>query len=415
MNAHIITIGDELLLGQTIDTNSVYLAHFLSPLGIQISKKTSISDRKDDIVNTLDLAISEAEVIIITGGLGPTKDDITKKTLADYFHSGYRIDLSVIEHLENIFKSRGRELLETNKLQAEVPEVCDVLFNQEGTAPGMLFRSTFNGNKRWIFSLPGVPNEVKYICEHSMLPILQNEVKGIVLRNKTLLTLMQPESLLSRDLEEFEINLPDHLKLAYLPSFNMVKLRLTEQMCGTEEIFNHFWKELIYQLGERVYWTDDVSVNLPIVEFAKKNKLKIATAESCTGGYIGNQFVCIPGVSEVYEGSIVSYSNQIKCSILGVDLATINNNGAVSEEVALEMVQGVCSKLNCQIGISTTGIAGPGGGSDDKPVGLVYVGLKYLENVVVRKLHIRGNREQFMERVNNAACFYLMKMIHESL
>ncbi|MEY3965212.1 MAG: hypothetical protein RL263_381 [Bacteroidota bacterium] len=414
MNAQIITIGDELLLGQTIDTNSVYLAQFLNPLGIQISKKTAISDRKEDIINTLNLALSEVEVIIITGGLGPTKDDITKKTLADYFKTGFRIDQNVLEHLENIFKSRGRELLETNKLQAEVPEICEVLFNQEGTAPGMLFRSTFNGNKRWIFSLPGVPNEVKYICEYSMKPILLSEIKGTVLRNRTLLTLMQPESLLSRDLEDFEQQLPQHLKLAYLPSFNLVKLRLTEQASGLESTFNEYWIQLKEILGDRVYAEGDVSVVLPIVEFARQNGLKIATAESCTGGFIGNQIVKMPGISDVFEGSVISYSNSIKTQILGVNPNVLEEKGAVSEEVAKEMVVGVCENFNCQIGISTSGIAGPTGGTPEKPVGLVYIGIKYLDQVIVKKQHIRGNREQFMERVHNVACFYLMQLIRES-
>lgn len=415
MNAQIITIGDELLLGQTIDTNSVYLAQFLNPLGIQISKKTAISDRKEDIINTLNLALSEAEVIIITGGLGPTKDDITKKTLADYFQTGFRIDQTVLDHLENIFKSRGRELLETNKLQAEVPEICEVLFNQEGTAPGMLFRSTFNGNERWIFSLPGVPNEVKYICEYSMKPILLSEVEGTILRNRTLLTLMQPESLLSRDLEGFEQQLPEHLKLAYLPSFNLVKLRLTEQTSGLESTFNEHWIKLKENLGDRVYAEGDVSVILPIVEFARQNGLKIATAESCTGGFIGNQIVKMPGISDVFEGSVISYSNSIKTQLLGVNPNLLEEKGAVSEEVAKEMVVGVCGNFNCQIGISTTGIAGPTGGTPEKPVGLVYLGIKYLDHVIVKKQHIRGNREQFMERVHNAACFYLMQLIRESL
>lgn len=415
MNAQIITIGDELLLGQTIDTNSVYLAQFLNPLGIQISKKTAISDRKEDIINTLKLAISEADVIIITGGLGPTKDDITKKTLADFFQTGFRIDQTVLDHLEDIFKSRGRELMETNKLQAEVPETCEVLFNQEGTAPGMLFRHTFNGNARWIFSLPGVPNEVKYICEYSMKPILVSEVEGTVLRNKTLLTLMQPESLLSRDLEDFEVQLPNHLKLAYLPSFNLVKLRLTEQISGSDSVFDEQWNNLNAILGDRVYAEGDVSVVLPLVEFARIHNLKIATAESCTGGFIGNQFIRLSGISDVFEGGVISYSNAIKTQLLGVNHLLIEEKGAVSEEVAKEMVIGACNNLNCQIGISTTGIAGPTGGTPEKPVGLVFIGLKFMDHVIVKKQYIRGNREQFMERVHNAACFYLMQLIRKSL
>lgn len=415
MNAQIITIGDELLLGQTVDTNSVFLAQFLYPLGIHICKKTSISDCKDDIINTLNLALSESEIVIITGGLGPTKDDITKNTLANYFNSGFKVDHSVLEHLEEIFKSRGRELLETNKMQADVPEKCEVLFNKEGTAPGMLFRTVFEGSNRWVFSLPGVPNEVKYICEFSIKPILIAEIKGKILRNKTLLTLMQPESLLSRDLHNYELQLPENIKLAYLPSFNLVKLRLTEQSEGTIEQFNFQWEKLKSQLGNKVYSEGDVTVIHPIVEFSRINKLKIAVAESCTGGYISNQFIKQPGNSDVFQGGIIAYANSVKTNTLNIDEGTIKSNGAVSEVVAQLMVQNVCKLLNGDIGISTTGIAGPSGGTPEKPVGLVYIGLKYLDKVVVKKQQIRGNREQFMERVHNAACFYLMEMIHESL
>lgn len=408
MNAEIITIGDELLIGQTIDTNSVYLAKKLEEIGIKISRKTAISDKQSDIIEMLDSASNRVHVIIITGGLGPTKDDITKKTLASYFNSDWRIDEAVLDHLVNIFKNRGRELLETNKLQAELPSKCVTLFNAVGTAPGMWFSI----NDKIVVSLPGVPNEVKYITEYELIPKL-NETFGLKpVVHKTLVTLNIPESLLSKKLESFETNLPTDFSLAYLPNYNCVKLRLSchNPQISEKEVENYF-QILQKEVGSNLFCVGDIQPAEFIANKLIEKNISIATAESCTGGYIANQLIQNPGISSIMAGSIISYSNDVKRTELNVPHEYLENFGAVSDQVAESMVVGVCQKFNSTIGISTTGIAGPSGGTASKPVGTIFIAVKYKDQTKVQKFRLLGNRIQFMERATNCA----MMMVKEIL
>ncbi len=408
MNAEIITIGDELLIGQTIDTNSVYLAKKFEEIGIRISRKTAISDDKSDIIEMLQSASQRVDLIIITGGLGPTKDDITKKTLVEYFQCGWRIDQNVINHLTKIFESRGRQFLEINKVQADLPACCETLHNEVGTAPGMLF----NENGKIIISLPGVPNEVEYLIENQAIPRLIEQFNLAKIEHRTLITLMVPESLLSKQLEPFEASLPENLKLAYLPSFDCVKLRLSAH---GNIISSPFLDEWFIKLQNatlpHVFCTSDISpVNYISGVLLEKN-ISISTAESCTGGFIANQFVQTPGISNILSGSIITYSNEIKESELNVPHAILKEFGAVSEETATAMVNGVCEKFKSQLGIATTGIAGPSGGTDKKPVGTIFIAVKYLDQILVRKFRLFGNRIQFMERASNCAMAMVKEII----
>ena len=408
MNAEIITIGDELLIGQTIDTNSVYLAKKFEEIGIRISRKTAISDDKSDIIEMLQSASQRVDLIIITGGLGPTKDDITKKTLVEYFQCGWRIDQNVINHLTKIFESRGRQFLEINKVQADLPACCETLHNEVGTAPGMLF----NENGKIIISLPGVPNEVEYLIENQAIPRLIEQFNLAKIEHRTLITLMVPESLLSKQLEPFESSLPENLKLAYLPSFNCVKLRLSAHGNIISSSFLDEWfLKLQTAILPHVFCTSDISpVNYISGVLLEKN-ISISTAESCTGGFIANQFVQTPGISNILSGSIITYSNGIKVSELNVPHAILKEFGAVSEETATAMVNGVCEKFKSQLGIATTGIAGPSGGTDKKPVGTIFIAVKYLDQILVRKFRLFGNRIQFMERASNCAMAMVKEII----
>ncbi len=407
IKTEIITIGDELLLGQTIDTNSAWLGKKLGEYGFTVNYKSTISDNQQDILSALSLAQQRADIVLLTGGLGPTKDDITKHSLCNYFHCGYRTDEAVIKHLEDIFAQRGRQLLETNIIQAQLPDVCETLFNRVGTAPGMWFEN----EQGVVISLPGVPNEVYTITEESLLPKLINKFQLPQVLHKTLVTVMIAESLLSKRLESFESSLPEGIKLAYLPTFNTVKLRLTRTDSSlSESTFYQYFNDLLNELGSDVFCLGDQDPAQAISKYLITHGISFSTAESCTGGYIAHKLMQEPGISSVFPGSLVSYSNEIKIKELGVHEENIVNDGAVSEPVAEEMARGICRKMGVTLGIATTGIAGPGGGTKEKPVGLVYVGVCFNDAILVKKFRMIGNREQIIQRTANAA-FSLIKQI----
>lgn len=408
MNAEIINIGDELLLGQTIDTNSVYIAKRLNEYGINISRKYCISDNEQDIIDSLEYSLSRTELVIITGGLGPTKDDITKNTLAKFFNSDWRIDDSVLEHLENIFKNRHRELLEINKLQAKLPSNCQTLFNKVGTAPGMLFEI----DGKIVISLPGVPNEVEEIIENAFIPFVKTRYTIPQQKRKTLITLLEPESKLSQLLDDFENKYAKTHSLSYLPSYNMVKIRLNElPNSGMHIEFESVFSELLGVLGDKVLCVGDIMPAEYIASLLQEKNLKISFAESCTGGFICNQFVQIPGISSILEGGMTTYSNDFKLKQLEINTDLINAYGAVSAEVAEAMVNRITDIAKTHIGISTTGIAGPKGEVENKPVGTIFIGTKVNNETVVKKYHLRGNRLQFMERALNCALYQLNRQL----
>jgi nicotinamide-nucleotide amidase len=406
MKAEIITIGDELLIGQTIDTNSAWLGAQLSAMGIELYRKTAIKDGKQDILDAVSESLARVNLLIITGGLGPTKDDITKKTLAEYYGSGMRRDEEVLAHLTKIFRDRGREMLESNMEQADVPEACQTLFNNHGTAPGMWFEK----DGQVIISMPGVPNEMKGIFVEMCIPKLQNTFTLPYIVHMTMVVLGIPESLLSRKLETIEMALPAHIKLAYLPAYNVIRLRLTgyaKEKGDLNAEMGGFFDKIATACGEHVLVRQDVEPMTYLSQWLIEKNISIAAAESCSGGMIAQSLVRNAGISAIYNGSINSYSNDIKVTELGVKSETLAKYGAVSEECALEMAAGARLKFGAQLGISTTGIAGPDGGTDDKKVGLIYLAITDGENHMVKKLHLFGNRGQFMERSVNAMAFVI--------
>lgn len=410
MNAEILTIGDELLIGQTIDTNSAWIGKNLAQLGIQVSRKTAISDSENEIINAITEAFKRVDFLLVTGGLGPTKDDITKKTLAKFYGCGFRREETVTAHLENIFARRGRQLLEINKQQADVPEICEVLPNEVGTAPGMWF----DQNGKVLVSMPGVPNEMVHIMENRVFPRIKNRFQTPEILHYTAVTVGIPESLLSKQLEAFENSLPPHIKLAYLPALNTVKLRLSGQAANSDILtadMEGFFNRMCEICGDAIFVREDISPVKHIARQLIQHKIKISLAESCTGGFIANQLVVEPGISKVFNGSIVSYSNEIKQQELGVPAAIFTTEGAVSETCARHMCEAALKKFNADIAISTTGIAGPGGATDEKPVGLIYIGIATAKSSQVKKYHLFGTREQFMSRAANCAMMLVKEIL----
>ena len=406
MHALYIGIGDELLLGQTVETNSNYIALELKNIGIEFTKKLCISDNKKAINNALDEGIKNYSLIFITGGLGPTNDDKTKIVLEEYFGGGWRWDNDVEKHLEQIFSSRGRELLDINRHQANLPNSCQTLFNPVGTAPGMWFEQ----NNTIIISLPGVPYEVKAIWNYCLVSKLSERFSLQPKIYRTLTTMMKPESQISEDLKHFESSIPSGISLAYLPSYHTVKLRLTLNNHNRLDVFNECWEQLKKELGPELISPEGLSPIETLTQHLKINNWTISTGESCTGGFIANELVKQAGISSVFPGGIVTYSNESKKQLLGVSNESLLNYGAVSQEVATEMIQGLKQVFDTECSIVTTGIAGPTGGTEHKPLGSIYIGTMFNGKIEVKYYKLRGDREEFMKRALQHSIYQLIEM-----
>jgi len=318
------------------------------------------------------------------------------------------MDENVVNQLQKMFEKRGRVMLETNLVQANMPEACETLTNEVGTAPGMWFYR----NDQVLISLPGVPGEVYHLIEKQVIPRLQQEFNLPMVEHRTLVTVQKAESLLSRDLESFEASLPENIGLAYLPSFNTVKLRLTQKVENINDLsIDHYFKLLQQTIAEDVFCLEDIDPALHVSRYLIQNNISFSTAESCTGGWVAHRLMQAPGISAVYPGSIVAYSNEVKATELGVPSHIFDEDGAVSEACSLAMADGVRKKFGVDLGISTTGIAGPGGGTDKKPVGLVYIAVSYKENSMVKKFRLFGNREQIIQRSSNAALWMVKQIL----
>jgi len=373
MRAEIISIGDELLIGQTVNTNASWLGQECSKQGIRIVQVTVISDEKEHITSAIDQAFNRSELIILTGGLGPTKDDITKATLCEYFDSDLEIHLPTLQRIEGFFAKRNRPMLDVNIRQAELPVKCEILENKNGTAAGMWF----NHEQKVLISLPGVPYEMKGIMMEEVFPRLNEryELKGIY--HKTMLVQGIGESFLAEKIAMWENKVRETgLSLAYLPSPGIVKLRLTsfEGISRKEEIESYF-SELENVLPKNIYGSEEDSLASVVGNLLKNNKLTIGTVESCTGGALAHSIVSIAGSSEYFSGSLLTYSNKLKQELAGVSENHLKEFGAVSSQVVEEMAANGRSKLEVDVCISTSGIAGPDGGSDEKPVGTVWIGI----------------------------------------
>jgi len=412
VNAAIITIGDELLIGQTIDTNSAFIAQELNKIGIWVKRRIAVGDIKDDILHALEEQSKDCRLIIITGGLGPTADDITKPALCEYFQSTFVTDQSVLQHVTDIFQKLGRPMTERNAKQAEVPDNCIVLHNERGTAPGMWFEKD---NTIYV-SLPGVPFEMKGILLEEVLPKLKDKLALPSVIHQTLLTAGAGESFIADVLADFEASLPDHIKLAYLPSYGMVRLRLTgistDNELLTHEI-NKKFEDLKKLVGNWLAADADMTIQEVVNDLLRKHGKTVATAESCTGGYIAHLITSQPGSSSVYHGSVVSYANTAKESLLGVKPDTLKQFGAVSEQTVTEMAQGLIKALGTDYAIATSGIMGPDGGTAEKPVGTVWIAIGKRDKVKAFKQQFRFDRQRNIELTSFTALNLLRRFILE--
>jgi len=394
----IITIGDELLIGQVIDTNSAWMAQQLNKAGIWVQHRVAVGDVWDDIWGALDEESKRSNVILITGGLGPTADDITKPLLCKYFGGKMVLDEATLQHVtylfEQVFKRTG-PLLERNRKQAEVPDVCTVLKNKNGTAPGMLFEK----DGKIFVSMPGVPHEMKGLMEDHVLPLLKQRFVLPYIAHRTLITFGIGESMVAELVKEWEEALPPFIKLAYLPNYGMLRLRLTAngKKVEVDEALEKEFARLHELVKEHLVTDEDINMQEVVGRLLKQDGKTMATAESCTGGHIAHLVTTIPGASAYFYGSVISYDNSIKQRVLGVKDETLANHGAVSEEAVTEMVQGILRVMKTDYAVAVSGIMGPHGGSPEKPVGTVWIAVGNAEKTETRKLHFRFDRARNIE------------------
>jgi nicotinamide-nucleotide amidase len=411
MLAEIITIGDEILIGQTIDTNSAFISIQLNQIGISVVQITSVPDNISHITEAFTNAENRASVIIITGGLGPTKDDITKQALCSFFNTKTVFSSEVMKQVEFLFTSRGLKMPETNKEQAMIPENCVPLKNSYGTAPGMWFEK----NGKVFVSLPGVPYEMKNLMEEEIVPRLKAKFKTPYILHETVLTQGIGESFLMEIISEWEESLiKENIKLAYLPEFGKVKLRLSqtgENFSELKEKAERKINELIKLISEYYYGRNEEKLEEVIGKLLKDKKMTLATAESCTGGYIAHLITSVAGSSEYYLGSVVAYSNMIKEEQLNVSKSLLDSEGAVSKPIVEQMAIGVQKKFNSDFAIATSGIAGPAGGTEEKPVGTVWIAIAYRDGVFSQKHLFGKNREKNIKQSSVTALNMLRKIL----
>lgn len=412
MLAELITIGDEILIGQIVDTNSAWMAQKLNLAGIKVKQITSVSDEKQHILNALKEASQRADIILITGGLGPTNDDITKKTLAEYFNVGFRIDNDALENVKQIFSRYKSPMLESNIRQAEVLENCTTLLNVNGTAPGMWIES---GGKIYV-SMPGVPFEMMYLMEELVIPRITESFKLESIVHHTILTAGIGESMLAEKISVVEESLPAHIGIAYLPKLGVVRLRLSGRGPEVQELKKEialYATRIVELIREFVVIEADVPLEKAILDMMESMNLTLSTAESCTGGYISHLLTQQAGSSKVFLGGAVSYSNDLKCTMLSVSEETLYEFGAVSEETVLEMANGANTNFKSDYAISVSGVAGPDGGTDEKPVGTVWVAIAGQKKTISKKFHFGNKRVQNIERSAINALFLLYKLVKE--
>ncbi len=394
MTVSIITIGDEILIGQIIDTNSAWMGERLNEIGASVETIYSVKDTKEGIVDALRAALQKTDVVLLTGGLGPTKDDITKKTIAEFLGTPMVFSEETWERIQALFKRIGRRhTTPAHKEQCYMPAAATLLLNKRGTAPGMWFEN----EGKVIVSMPGVPAEMKYLMEYEVLPKLQKTFSGKPISHRTILTVGEGESRIAVKIEAIENNLPNHIKLAYLPGLGRVRLRLTASG-KTKEQLEHDLEEQVQAIQqtipELIYGYERESLESAIGQLLKTRGMTVGTAESCTGGLLGHQISSVSGASGYFEGSIVAYSYRLKETLLGVQPDTLLKSGAVSEETVVEMVKGAIAALGTDIAISISGIAGPTGGTPDKPVGTIWLAIADKERAETLKLQLGKDRQR---------------------
>ena len=409
MFAELITIGDELLIGQVVDTNSAWMGRELNNIGIEVLRIVSVRDREEEILEAIDNAMKRANIVLVTGGLGPTKDDITKQTLCKYFNTELIFSEEVFENVKRVLAGKI-PMNKLNKGQAMVPKNCTVINNPVGSASV----SWFERDGKVLVSMPGVPQEMTTVMAESVLPKLHERFQTDVIMHQTFLVQHYPESVLAEKLEAWEIALPDCIKLAYLPKLGIIRLRLTGRGHDRKEVetlLNREKAKLETILGEDIFSEEDTPLEVIIGELLKKRKLTVSTAESCTGGSIAERLTSIAGSSEYFKGSIVAYSNEVKKDLLYVSSETLEKYGAVSEETVIEMVKGAMKALKTDCAVATSGIAGPGGGTPEKPVGTVWIAAGYKNEIRTYKQETNRGRAMNIERASNNALLMLRDLL----
>ena len=410
IKVEIITIGDEILIGQIIDTNSAWMATQLNQYGFEIHRITSVHDNGQQIKDAINYAFSQADIVLLTGGIGPTKDDITKHTLCEYFHTQLVYSQDVYDNILQLFKHRPHVMNPLTAAQAMVPESCTVIQNRVGTAPVTWFEK----DGKILVSMPGVPYEMMHNMQTEIIPRLAEYFNTPNIIHQTVITYGIPESQLAITLTDWENNLPEHIHLAYLPNNGLVKLRLSgisDNQDSLKSEIESLFAQLEPLLGNAIIAHEDITPQAHLGKLLKERQQDVSTAESCTGGNIAHLITSVPGSSNYYKGSVVAYSNEVKVQQLGVSEMDIATHGAVSQEVVEQMAQGIRKKLNTHYGIATSGIAGPDGGSPDKPVGTTWIAVASPDKVVSRKFQFGNMREQNINRATQAALTMLIQLI----
>ena len=410
MKASIITIGDELLIGQTIDTNSAWMGAELSKAGFDVYRITSIHDRREDILNALNEAAGKTDVVLITGGLGPTSDDITKQTLCEFFNTHLIINNEVLTMIEEMMARRNFPMNEKNRQQAEVPESCRVLKNSAGTAPGMWFEK----DGTIFISMPGVPHEMKHIMNEIVLPDIKQRFTSQSIIHKNIMTYGTFESKLAEILTDFESKLPENIRLAYLPASGIIKLRLTATGSEFKTLSANIAEQVskLYKIiPEFIYGEDEESLEMAVGKLLSTLNKTVSTAESCTGGEIAHLLTSVAGSSAYYKGSIIAYDNVVKTQLLGVQDYIITKYGAVSENTVREMAVGARNMLKTDFAVATSGIAGPDGGTEEKPVGTVWIAVDSERGTVCEKKVFGNDRLTNIKRFSMASLNLLRKQI----
>lgn len=407
----IITIGDEILIGQIVDTNSAWMSAELNRAGFQLFQITSVHDDAEHISSALDSALQKNDIVLITGGLGPTKDDITKQTLCTYFNTKLIFDESVLHNIENIFRNRGITINELTRNQAYVPENSTVIRNLVGTAPVMWFER----EGKVIVSMPGVPFEMKKAMTDEIIPRLQAKFQSKSIINQTVQVYGYSESALAQKIADWEDALPDYLKLAYLPNFGIVKLRLSGSLEDGENLQMEVERQFALLdeiLGEAIIARNDFPIEQNLGDELRNKGLTVSVAESCTGGHIAHRLTSVAGSSDYFKGSVTAYQNEIKEKLLNVSENDLNQLGAVSQQVVEQMAKGVRELMSADVAVATSGIAGPGGGTDEKPVGTVWIAVCEKDKVISRKFQF-GNysRELVIERSTLSALMMVKELI----
>ncbi|TDO28071.1 competence/damage-inducible protein A [Sediminibacterium goheungense] len=409
--ASIITIGDELLIGQVIDTNSAWIAQELNKTGIAVKNRVAVGDVWEDIWQALDAESKKASIVLITGGLGPTADDITKPLLCEYFGGKMILHEETLAYVTFLFeKVFKRPMIERNRKQAEVPDVCTVLKNEKGTAPGMLFEK----DGVIFISMPGVPHEMKWLMLHHVLPLVEKRFTRGVIRHSTLLTAGIGESFLAEMIADIELSLPSHIKLAYLPNYGMVRLRLTASGTNAallEHELSGYFNQLLERTKDYLVIDEDIPMELVVGKLLKARNQTLSTAESCTGGYIAHVISKHSGASAYYTGSVVSYDNRIKTDVLSVPSHVLETVGAVSEATVKQMAEAVRKIMKTDYAIAVSGIMGPAGGTDTKPVGMVWIAVASTEKTIAQVFNFRFDRARNIELTATNALNLLRQLI----